>query len=901
MRGAPAVIVIIASLGLVVAPALTTATSAAAQRPGAPGLTAKDRPNDQGKVIILTITASPDDGAGADDVLRYEIQRRNAAGQFEFLRNVPAKNAPQYVVYDSVDLKKKRYDYRARAYDGALYSPWVTSSATGRDNVAPRPPRSFQAVDVPGDQGGQLRVSFRNSLDDGSGADDVRTYRVHRRPAGGSFQPLRIIRATDSPTYEFVDFGLLAGTTYFYRVLCWDGRNTSTPVVCSGTTVDNKPPGAPSGLQVTDRPNDNGDGLILTWNRSSDDGAKKDDVQEYQIFRNPGPESAQTLGFLARVPATDSPSYQYTDTGLTPRRKYTYIVRAFDGRNLSPAVSGWGIPTDDLPPRRPWSVVVTDVPNDNGGALQVAFRGSPDDGGGADDVVRYEVARKKVGGAYAPLRNVQATDSQTYQFTDSGLTAGVDYVYAIRAYDGTWYSSEATGRGKTVDNTPPARPTNFVAVAAPNTVGAADISFAASVDDTKAHPEVTGYEVFRRRVGQNWPTSPVRTVTARQVATYAFRDTGLAVGQRYTYRARAKAATGVSGWTPAQTITAADNRKPRPPRQLVAQDRPDDTGQAVLLTWLRSADDGLNRDIVARYLVYRKLTSVFETPTTLVASLPATDAPSYRLTDTGGELMNLRSYTYWVVARTAAGVTSDPSNEAEAVPRNDTILAAPTNLTAADRPGGGNAIDLVWERSSSEDGGITPPPPPFSVGTTDSTTAAEGDYEVFRRRATGAWPSTPHMIVPASTAGDPLAVVDNQATNGVAYQYMVRYRVQTSISPFSNVAQATAQDDSASAAAAASGLNVAIVDAPTSASAGAPIVVKVSVNGEGLSTVGLQWRVNEGAWQSTATQTGKDAYEATFTLSLGSAAPGDRIDLVAIASDASGSVLSEEAQVEITR
>jgi len=91
------------------------------------------------------------------------------------------------------------------------------------------------------------------------------------------------------------------------------------------------------------------------------------------------------------------------------------------------------------------------------------------------------------------------------------------------------------------------------------------------------------------------------------------------------------------------------------------------------------------------------------------------------------------------------------------------------------------------------------------------------------------------------------------------------------------------------------------VDAPTSASAGAPIVVKVSVNGEGLSTVGLQWRVNEGAWQSTATQTGKDAYEATFTLSLGSAAPGDRIDLVAIASDASGSVLSEEAQVEITR
>jgi hypothetical protein len=435
--------------------------------------------------------------------------------------------------------------------------------------------------------------------------------------------------------------------------------------------------------------------------------------------------------------------------------------------------------------------------------------------------------------------------------------------------------------------------------AAPDALGAADITFTASVDDTAAHPEVTAYEIFRKRAGTAWPVTATLTVAAKKLATYSARDTGLTVGATYVYKARAKAATGFSKWTSEKKIVAEDSRKPAPPRGLTAQDRPDDDGAAVIVTWNRSLDDGTGRNIVAKYAVYRKLTSVFASPATKVKTVDATGASTYQILDTSSELLNLRSYTYWATAVSGAGVESDPSNEAEAVPRDDIILEPPTNLGAADHPGNGNAIDLAWTRSTSEGGIGPPPPPPFGMQGGDTGAAASGDYEVFRRRVGQSWPTTAHLTVSASVAGNPIQVTDSQAPNGVAFEYKVRYRVGTAISPFSNTATATAKDGAASLAAA--GLTVTITEAPATVASGQPIAVNVAVSGEGLSTVALQWRVNDGVWQKSATKTGSDTYEVSFTLTPGGVVVGDVVSLVAIAANAKEQVASEEVQVGITQ
>jgi hypothetical protein len=881
-------------------PAFDSASGRDNIKPRPPGVEAADRPDDQGFVIIVTIGASPDDGAGADDVVSYRIMRRVSGGTFTFLRNVPANDQPQYVVTDRVDLNKKRYDYKVKAFDGTLYSDAAFASATGTDNLKPRAPRGLQVVDVPGDQGKALLVKFSRSPDDGIGVGDVRRYRISRRPPGGTFTSIALLRANGSETYQYTDYGLQPDTRYTYRVVAWDGRNTSDPVFASGKTVDNRAPRPPSALKVTDRPNDNGDALILTFDASPDDGAKANDVREYQIFRNPGPVSGEGLGLVGKVPATAAASYTYTDTGLTRNRKYNYVVRAFDGKNLSTSITGSGTPLDNKAPRPPGTVTVTDVPNDNGGVVTVSFVGSPDDGAGANDVVSYEVLRKRAGGAYAPLETISATDSQLYTFTDTGLVNGVDYVYSVRAYDGTRYSTPVFGRGQALDNTAPRPPKSFAVAAVNDAAGAADVSFGASDDDTPAHPEVTQYEIYRKRAGQSWPGTPTLTVAAKQAATYVARDSGLTVGATYYYKARAKAPTGFSKWTPWRTLVAVDSRKPAPPRNLKAADRPDDTGQAVIVQWDRSGDDGTGRNIVAKYIVYRKLTSVFDSPATRVRVVAATGAASYELLDASSELMNLRSYTYWAVAVSATGVQSDNSNEAEAVPRNDTILAAPTNLTAVDHAGNGNAIDLAWNRSSSEGGVGPPPPPPFGVQGSDGQADTTGDYEVFRRRSGQAWPTTPYMTVPASIQGSPIQVTDTQAPNGVTFDYKVRYRISTAISPFSNTATATARNDGSSTASTA-GLSVEITQAPTSVAAGQPVAITAQVESEELSAVRLEWRVNNGLWQKATGKTGRGTYEATFTLMPGGVQAGDALHVVAVASDATDEAKSEEVKIEITR
>ncbi|MGQ9731898.1 MAG: hypothetical protein ACUVX8_11590 [Candidatus Zipacnadales bacterium] len=877
-----------------------TGTTQDTARPGAPGLTVTDRLNDQGFVLQVTIKASPDDGGGADDVVNYRVKRRVGGGTFVFLRTIQATDQPEYVFMDRVDYKKRRYDYKVVAFDGVNFSAPAIAGATAQDNTPPAPPRDLRVVDFPDDQGKQLLIRFRRSLDDGSGANDVRQYRVSRRKAGEtSFTRIALVRATGTGPYEVKDWGLEPGTWYTYKVVAWDGRNISTPVIKGAQTKDNIRPRPPTKLVATDHPDDQGTALDLSWGASPDDGGKANDVKEYHIFRDPGPEATSALALVAKVPAKKQATYRYTDTGLRPRQKYSYVVRAFDGFNLSKPVSGSGRPFDQKKPRPPYRVTVRDVPNDNGGAVTVSFRGSPDDGAGADDVKTYEIRRRKGTGRLIFLKTVNATDSTLYTFTDSGLTDNIPYTYSIRAFDGTQYSVPAEGKGQAHDNTPPRPPRNFRVVVAQNALGGANITFEASLDDTKAHPEVVRYEIFRKLAGGDWPSQPTLMLRATQAASYTKYDSDLTLGKKYVYKARAKGLTGYSPFTEWQTITARDTRVPAPPTNLEARDRPDDEGKAVIVTWRRSADDGIGRNIVAKYRIYRQLTSVFEPPIVKVGTVRARGAARYQFVDASNALMNYRSYTYWAVAVSATDVPSAPSNKDEAVPEDNIILAAPTNLTAQDETGTSGAIQLSWKRSSSEGGGVTPPPPPFFVS--HDVAAITGQYEVFRRKAGTEWSDTAYRIVPQSVEGNPIVIVDSPVPNGVTYQYKVRYRVGTAISPFSNVAQAAAKNDSSANANTAgdSGLTVAITNAPAFVTAGETASIVVTVRSIAPSVVHLEWSTDDSTWNKTALRSGKGTYTANFDITPGIVRPGAVLRIVAVATDAQEETRSEEVVIEI--
>jgi len=83
-------------------------------------------------------------------------------------------------------------------------------------------------------------------------------------------------------------------------------------------------------LKAVDTPNDAGKRIFLSWQKSADDGAGKDNVVGYQIFRSTQPEA----GFSV-IDSVSKGTELYTDKSVNDGVDYYYIVQATDGTNLS--------------------------------------------------------------------------------------------------------------------------------------------------------------------------------------------------------------------------------------------------------------------------------------------------------------------------------------------------------------------------------------------------------------------------------------------------------------------------------------------------------------------------------------------------------------------------------------
>ncbi|MFQ6096611.1 MAG: clostripain-related cysteine peptidase, partial [Armatimonadota bacterium] len=241
-------------------------------------------------------------------------------------------------------------------------------------------------------------------------------------------------------------------------------------------------PQAPSGLSASDRPADNGDAVELSWTRSPDDGAGgRDDVTEYRVYRIVGGSATKGgRAAVATVSADDSETYNYTDDGLTPGQEYCYTVRAYNGLESADSNEECVSPTDETPPGAPQNLVAADRADDQGGAIDLSWDRSDDDGQGAGDAIEYHVIRDGT-----QVHVVAATGAASYEWTDTDRTDGQEYCYKIRAFDGTSESGDSNEScAASLDNTAPGAPTNVAASdVADDQGGAVDLSWDRSADD----------------------------------------------------------------------------------------------------------------------------------------------------------------------------------------------------------------------------------------------------------------------------------------------------------------------------------------------------------------------------------------------------------------------------------
>ncbi len=214
----------------------------------------------------------------------------------------------------------------------------------------PGAPQSLLAQDTPSDNGGSISLTWNPSLDDGGGADDVVEYHVYRSETSGSYGPgdqIASVPATGAAAYTYDDTSAVTGTQYFYIVRAADPSSESANSNEAGpvSAIDNIVPQPPTDVEATNP--GLGGTINLTWTLSTDDGAGNNDVQEYRIYRSTTTSFAPPA--IATVAAgTDS----YQDTTATDGTAYYYMLRAFDGSNLSADsnVAGPVTPTDEQAP-----------------------------------------------------------------------------------------------------------------------------------------------------------------------------------------------------------------------------------------------------------------------------------------------------------------------------------------------------------------------------------------------------------------------------------------------------------------------------------------------------------------------------------------------------------------------
>ncbi|MFI6943150.1 fibronectin type III domain-containing protein [Streptomyces sp. NPDC050418] len=193
---------------------------------------------------------------------------------------------------------------------------------------------------------------------------------------------------------------------------------------CGGDAeaVDDRPPTAPRGLTVHAG---SATSVHVMWNKSTDDT----EVTGYELYRG---------GKLVRkLPGT---TYMVDLTGLTPRKKYVFSVRALDAAgnssHRSPEVSVTmraPAPKDAEPPTAPGKLTVKPS---GGRAATLSWRAARDN----EAVTSYDI--------YQAGSRIHSVDGGTTTALVTGLRPGTDYTFTVRARDAADNASPDSGRVK---------------------------------------------------------------------------------------------------------------------------------------------------------------------------------------------------------------------------------------------------------------------------------------------------------------------------------------------------------------------------------------------------------------------------------------------------------------------
>jgi hypothetical protein len=260
---------------------------------------------------------------------------------------------------------------------------------------------------------------------DNSGNEDGFT--IERSPNGaGPWSPIAAVGANIT---NYADIGLPPETTFFYRVLAYNGLGISDYSNTNGATTPGLPPSAPAELSAaavsTSR-------IDLSWTDTADNevGFKIE-----RSFNGSGP--------WLEIDSTGTNITAYNDTGLEPGTAYSYRVFAHNDFADSDYSNTDQAATMDVPPSAPVDLSATAVSADQ---IDLAWTDTASNENG------FSIEQSLSG--TDPWLEIDYSGPNSTTYSDTGLDQATSYFYRVFAYNTAGSSGYSNTGHATTDELP---------------------------------------------------------------------------------------------------------------------------------------------------------------------------------------------------------------------------------------------------------------------------------------------------------------------------------------------------------------------------------------------------------------------------------------------------------------
>ncbi len=537
------------------------------------------------------------------------------------------------------------YFYRVRAGND-IGSSANSNVASAIAPSTPAAPSNLVATPLNGSL--QINLSWTDNANNETG------FIVEQRSPDGTTNWTQVATPAANATSFPDTTGLVAGTTYFYRVRATGTIGNSANSNIASATTPSKP-AAPTNLVTT--PAAGSVQINLTWtdNANNETG--------FIVERSPNGNDTWTQ---VGAPAANATSFS-DSTGLVAGTTYYYRVRATnalgDSANASVASA-----TTASTPAAPSTLVATPA----AGSLQINLTWVDN----SNNETGFIIERSPNGTDTWTQVGMPAANATSFS-DSSGLSEGTAYFYRVRATDALGDSANSNVATATTA-AKPAAPSNLLATAATGTLEI-DLTW------TDNSNNETGFIVERSLDGStNWTQVGTPALNAT-----SFSDTnGLVAGTTYFYRVRATDALGDSANSNVASATAIS--APAAPSDLVAVG---DSSTQIDLSWTDNSNNETG------FIIER---SPNGTDTWTLAGTPAANATTFtdtvtpgapyfyrvRATNNGTDSANSAVAHSWPLA----GTPSSPT------PNGVAVNALPTVLDWADTVNA-TSYDVYWNNA----------------------------------------------------------------------------------------------------------------------------------------------------------------------------------------------------------